>query len=340
MTSSYDSNLLLSGPGGAGGVGSSFQAGLGHSLTFGSRGGLRLAASVSRLLYLKSSDLNRLAYDVAVSGSYAFTRRFSWTISDAVASSYAQDVKLLTDSGILLPKVVTLTHSASTQFGYALTPRTDIRVGAAAQSVGFDSSTYKGGANVSATFGLGRRLTPSQTLNITQAFQRTQSDAGGAAIQALLAAWQLNRGRATFSAMGGVQPYTVPGHPGYQFSPGGGAGWSMRLNESHSIGISYDRTIEQALDRTHLVQAVTGTYALKYRRLAFQSSGNYARGTYPVIEDLILIGKLGSASLQYLIAPNLSLGVGSTVYFYRLKPNPGVSSHRTTMSLSYSTTWR
>ncbi len=100
------------------------------------------------------------------SGAYAITPRLSWTITDTVSSSFGQNNTLLTDAGIVLPNVETLSHDLSTGFGYLLSPRTDIHVTFASQTVGFDSSIFTDGSNFSATVGLGHRLTASQTLGI------------------------------------------------------------------------------------------------------------------------------------------------------------------------------
>jgi hypothetical protein len=323
-------------------IGGTIQANLGRSLSFGPRGSLSLSGNAGEYLYKEATDLNHLAYGVGVTGSYAITQRLSWTITDSVSSSYAQNNQLLIGEGIVLPNVQTISHGLSTHFGYLLTPRMDISASVSSQSVGFDSSIFTGGSNVSTNLALGRKITGSQTLGISHDYSRTFSDSGTGAIQAVVGTWQLSKGRSATNATAGVRFYTQPGGGDYSFSPAGSIGWSWLLSETNSIALNYNNTVAQGFgfDRTQLTQTVSGTYSISHRRLTFGFGGTYSRSTYPLVEDSVLIGEAGSASVRYLFRPKLSVVVDSSVYSTSQAPAPRVSSYRTTVSLAYATTFR
>ena len=321
-----------------GDVGGTLHATLARSLSFGPRGNLSLSGNISQDFY----DLRHTSYGLSVSGSYAITRRLSWTIADTVNSSFGQHDKLLTDAGLVYPNAETLSHGLSSSLTYLLSRATDVHVAVASQSVGFDSSILTGGSNASGTFGLGRRVTPLQTLAVNYQYERTFTDVGAAVIQGVSATWHLTKQRASFSATGGAQAYTQPGQDRYSFTPASSLGWTLQLNSTHSLGLSYSNSAEQAFgfNRTAITQTVAGTYGLSYRRMTISFAGNYSRSTSQSSIDAVLIGEVGSASIQYRIRPNLGLAMDSSVYSTELTSTNSVSSYRTGISLSYDIHFR
>ena len=321
-----------------GDFGGTLQANLTRSLSFGPRGNLTLSGNISEDFY----DLRHTSYGLSVSGSYAITRRLSWTISDTVNSSFGQHDKLLTDAGLVYPNTETLSHGLSTSLTYLLSRATDVHVAVASQSVGFDSSILTGGSNASGTFGLGRRVTPLQTLAVNYQYERTFTDVGAAVIQGVSATWHLTKQRASFNATGGAQAYTQPGQDSYSFTPASSLGWTLQLNSTHSLGLSYSNTAEQAFgfNRTAITQTVAGTYGLSYRRMTISFAGNYSRSTSQSSIDAVLVGEVGSASVQYRIASRLSLVMDSSVYSTRQIRSPAASGYRAGVSLSYTKNFR
>jgi hypothetical protein len=348
---SYDSNaLFVDGPDGASDLAIRAQTGIRRSWTL-PRGKVNLTGSLTRPFYQKTSSLSTLMYDFGGGGSYAVTQRLSWTVNTSFMSSLAQDSKVVTDTGVVLPSVVVRTGSTSTQLGYELSPRTTMTWSLSEVGVGFASTIFKrpgsdfqGGSVLSSGFTLARRLNGGQQLGLSQSYDLTFGNAGNAAIQSYLATWQASVGKNwTVSAAGGVRAYTIPGEDEYRFAPAAKAAVSMRVREGQTFGVIYERAIEQAfgLDRTHQIQTVGASYATTWgRKLSTELSASYSRGTYPLIPDLILIGELANASVAYDVFHGLALSVTSSLYVRTFTPAPAVSAYRTSLNLGYGKSWR
>src|SRR5258705_9918857 len=159
----YDSNTALAGSTETGSLSTNVLAGVGRNVPFRG-GGLNFAANASQVFYRDNTPLNNLNYSLVGGFTLAVTRRLSWSASDSLISSYSRDSKILTDSGLFLPTVVTRTNARSTQLTYALTQRTQVHWGLSEQSVVFGSPDLLGGAHLTSIIGLSRRMSPSQTL--------------------------------------------------------------------------------------------------------------------------------------------------------------------------------
>jgi hypothetical protein len=339
---SYDSNPSFS-------VGGEPDFATRASVSFGRvwamrRGGARLGGEVNRPFYNDPTSPSTTAYGLGASLSYAITRRLNWTLGSSAASSLAQDAELITDAGVVLPNVVATTGTASTTLSYALTPRSSLNWSYGQNGVGFESTIFKGGQGLGTALGLTRQLTRTQSIGLTANYSRTFTTEGTTQVQSYTATWQTQFGKGwTFHATGGIRPYTIPGVEGWAVSPAVSTGISRGVGENQTVSLSYDRTIEQAfgLDRTHLVQAVAGSYVVTLgRKLSIEASGSYAYGTYPLLPDLKLIGQLGSASATYRFIENLGVFVSGTVYRREYRPEPPAATFRIGAGLTYGLTWR
>jgi hypothetical protein len=349
--SGYDSNALFAGPDGASDIATRVQVSLGRDWTL-RRGSIRLGADVTRPFYRNAATLSTFTYNFAGRAAYMLTPRLSWSFGTNVNQARAPDSTLLAANGIVLPNVVARTGATSTQFSYAWSRKTNIGWGFSFQGVGFRATVFasdplKGGTSFGSSANVTRQVSPSQTLGITQSYQRMYQDGGAAGVQAYMGTWQASLGRSwSIFASGGIRPYTIPGESGYRISPGASGGIRKTVREGQSVGISYERTMEQAFGEgggsgTHLVETVGGNYSLTLsRKLVAEFGASYARGTYPLIPDLLLIGKLANASLGYQIATGLMLSAGSSLYIRQYTPQPAVSRYNITVALSYGTAWR
>jgi hypothetical protein len=340
----YDSNAGFSGPKGRGDTASNLQVGLGRSWT-SRRGDMMFKGNAGQSFYRQITTLNQFTYGFVGSANYAITRRLSWTVGDSLSSNYARDIRVLTDAGLLLPTVITRSNSAATQLTYALTPKTGVRWKLAETNIGFSSRQFIGGANVTTSLGIERQMSRSQTLGVTHSFQRTFSNGEQSVIQSLLGTWQATAGKVvTLNATAGLRSYTLPGQRGYRFSPGGSLGLRARPSKSHTLGLTYERIIEQTFglsNRTHLVHLVTANYGLSLgTRLAFELGGSYSRGTDPLLPNLRILGQLGTASIRYSATPKLGVVITSSAFGSTFDPFPTVKDYRTMMSLTYGTAWR
>ena len=339
----YDSNAAFSGPKGGEDLAGNLQVALGRSWT-SRRGDLMFKGSAGQSFYRQATTLNQFTYGLLGGAHYTITRRLSLSAGDSLSSNYARDTRVLTDAGLILPTVITRSNSATTQFAYAVTPKTSVHWGLAEQNLGFTSLQLVGGANVTASSGIERQMSRSQTLGVTYAYQRTFSNGDVASIQSLLATWQGRAGKElTVTATGGIRPYTLPGVGGYRFSPGGSVGLSAHLSSGQTLGLNYERIIEQTFglsNRTHLVNSVTANYGLSLSsHVTLDLGGNYSRGSYPLLPNLRILGQLGSASIRYSATPKLGVVITSSAFVSTIDPFRPVTDYRTMMSLTYGTMW-
>jgi hypothetical protein len=336
----FESNVQLSTGQGAGDSNTMLDAGLTRNWAF-PRGNVSLSGDVNPLYYRRSNGLNRVNYTGGAAASYAISPRLSWTVSDNVVSGYAQDSRVLTDAGLVFPKIVTRTNTASTQVAYELTPRTQFQASVISQTVSFDSTALTGGSVLTFRSVVTRQV--SKDHSIGASWGQTISNGITGDIQGFLAVWQGTFGRVIATATGGVRPYTLEGKAGHQYAPGGTAGITAPITKGQTLSLHYERAVEQAygFNGTHLSHRFVGGYTAALSRKATLSlTGNYGVNTYPLQPDFRLDGKTGNVELSYLIARNLTMGTGYAFWISRQAPNPGVTTYRATVSLGYGFAWR
>jgi hypothetical protein len=318
-------------------VGSELNGNLARTWT-SRRGGVTFNGNASEFLYRGSaSGLNQFFYGVGVGASYLVSPRVSFNVSENLTSSYAQDVTTLTDSGLLPPKVLTRANSASTALSYDLSPRTHIRWGLNDQNVSVDSSQFAAASTLGTSINISRQLSRSQTVGVTTDYQRI-TGAGESENIGLLGTWQRPIGKSfTVNAAGGIRPYTLPGQSSFRTAPAGSLGITAHLRRSDTLGLSYDRSVEQGLGNgTLLTQGVAASYGLSLgRRLTLAGSAGYRRGADPVDASHLLVGQNGSTSVRYVVTQNLTASINYSLYQITNSPNPNVSSRRAAVSLTY-----
>jgi hypothetical protein len=305
---------------------------------------VNFTGNTTQSLYTNASDLNNLSYGVGLGLTYLFSRRLSWTLSDTLTSGYAQDSRLLTDAGLLLPKVVTRTNAFASTLGYDLSARTHVRWLFSQQRVLFDSQQLTSGWSFSTGVNLSRQVSRSQTLSVSYDYGQQVSEGSTGVVQAVLGIWQMTAGKSvTLSASGGVRPYTLPGESGFRFAPAGAAQLSVRTRANDSLLISYETAVGQALGNTstYLTRGIITSYRWGLsRKMNVDGSGSYVRGTYPQIADQLLLSRTATIAVGYLVARSLTLAFNSSVYRRDETPGPGpVSAYRAGVSLTYGKTW-
>jgi hypothetical protein len=338
----YDSNVSFSTAQTAGDLGSRFGAHLARDWDL-RRGRVTFGGDARQLVYRQSTSLNQFTYGLEVGVTYLISPRLSWRLGDAVTSAYAQDSRPLLDAGLVFPKVLTRVNVATSELTYDLSRTTQVRWRVGQQNVSFNSPAFSAGSNLSTGVSLTRTVTQSQTVGvrIDQSFATngTTGDVGG-----LLGTWQLTGNSVTLAASMGIRPYTLPGHSGYLFAPGGSIGVTGRLPGPSALGLRYERAVEQAYGistGTHLAHRVTATYVVTAgRRVTLDASANYGLNTYPLQPDLRLEGRTAAVGLRYLLVQNLSVGGQYTIWVRRDQSSAPVTTYRDTVSLLYGVSWR
>jgi hypothetical protein len=342
----YDSNVTFSPVNGesAGEFGSQLQAGAARTWTL-RRGSLGITGNIAENLYNQSTNLNALTYDVGASASYSITRRLSWSAVDTLSSGYAQDAKLLTDAGLLLPKVITRTNLATTSLSYALSPRSQIRWAVGETSIVFDSSQLASGARIFSSFSFSREVGAASGVGVSYQYDATTTEGGDSGtIEALLANWRTTFAKKyAWTASAGVRPYTLPGVSGFVISPALATGLSASLGRTQSVALTYDQSVEQAIgpSGTRETKGVSAAYSVSAgSRLNLGVNGNYVRSTYPQDPNRRLAARMGTASARYRLLKNLGLSAFVAYYLQDEGSVSPTSSYRASLAMAYRTSWR
>jgi hypothetical protein len=228
-----------------------------------------------------------------------------------------------------------------------LSPTTHIRWGLNEQNVSIDSSQFAAasalGTQFSAVSTLGTSINVThligrgQSLGISTDYSRT-TGAGTAENIGLLGTWQWSIEKAlTVNAAAGVRPYTLPGQSGFQTAPAGSFGLTAHLRRTDTLGLNYDRSVEQGLGNgTLLTQGVAASYGLSAGpRLTLAGSVGYRRGSDPSDSSHSLVGQNGTVSARFVVTSNLTAVLNYSLYEVTNSPNPNVSSRRALASLTY-----
>jgi hypothetical protein len=333
-------------PDSIGDEGSRLDGALARSWTL-QRGTINIIGNAGQTFYRRSTSLNLFLYGVGVNASYKVSPRVLWDVSDTLTTSYAQDTTaLLRDSGLLPAKLLTHLNTASSALLYDVSPRTQISWRAGDQHVSFDSSQFGTSTTFVTAVNIARRLSRSQTLGVTEEYQRVDAIGGGIS-DGLLGTWQQTIGKdVSINGTGGIRLYTLPDRSGFQSAPSGSVGLSARVRHDDTITLHFERFVEQALgNQTHLSDQVWVGYATSLgRRLALNAAGNYGRGIFPLDPGHRRTGQTGSIGAHYLLGRDLFVAVSSG--FYKridtspATPAPPVTGHTITMALTYRRTWR
>jgi hypothetical protein len=339
----YEGNLLFIGPDPTDEFSNQLRATLNRSWKM-PRGGASLYGAANQPFYQDTTSLDDFRYDVGGALSYAITRRLQWAGSGSASSGLARDNQALTETGVLLPSVTARSSSATSMFSYALSRDSQLSWSLAENGVGFSSILFRGGTNLSSVVSWTTRVGRSQTVGVTQDYQRTFGEGVSANNYGFLGTWSMTAGRDwSLYATGGVRPYTVPNEGGYRLSGTYSAGVTKPVQRNQTVGISFLQTIEQTfgfLTGTRLVDSVSGNYSFAlHRNLSASVSGIYTYGKDPQTPDLTFTAQIAQASLDYRFARNWSLGFGSTYYSRVDEPIARVNSSSTFLALNYSTTW-
>jgi hypothetical protein len=308
------------------------------------RGSVSVTGNVAESRYSHTASLNAFTYGLGADASYDVTRRLKWTGNDTLSSAYAQDTALLTRGGLILPKVIVRTNSATSAFSYAVSPKTQVHWGLSTQDIGFASPQFAGAYNIGTTLNVSRRLGTSQTVGVGYDYQITNSNGVRGSVQALQGTWQRPIGQSmTLAVSGGVRPYTLPGFPGYRISPAVTASLTAPLGSIQSFVVSYDEGVETAIGGigTHETQGIFGTYTVRASgRLSVSVGGNYVRGIYPQIPGRRLNGRLATTDVACRLMNNLGVVFGGGYYHRHDTPGTPVSAYRASLSMAYRTSWR
>jgi hypothetical protein len=323
------------------------------------RGDIKLSGNANQIFYSETPALNNFGFLVGATASYRITRRLSWNAGDGASSSYAQDSTVLTEAGVVLPRVVTHTNTASTGLSYALSPTTQIGGSAALQNVTFDSSELAGASTESSQFFLSRQLSKSEKIGISAQYLRTLTEGTSEDSGGFFGTWQAIVGTAdcyidcrgvqnpltgaSVSASGGVLAYTTPGESGVKYAPGGSVVLNSHPRKSDTLALSYGRTIAPAFGfgRTQINDLLGATYVVNLgQHFGLNANGTYNRGTDVVDPDLRVVGRALGVSMRYSPVRNLSIAAGCTQYMANNLPNQTVTGCHASTGLTYARTWR
>jgi hypothetical protein len=344
LNETYEDNVQLTAEG-TGSLGSAIHGGLARTWALDrGRGDIRASGDATQIFYRETPNLNQLTYGANVGVAYALTRRLQWTLGDSLTQGYAQDAKVLTDQGVVLPKVVTRTNSASTQFAYALSPASQMQWGVSSQRASFETSALTDSSQFFTRLSYSHQIGRAQRIGIAQDFQRSITGDTTETNFATQGTWQRPIGKDSGVILaGGIQPYTLSGVDGFHFAPTTNVSVNTHVRQRDTVALSYARTIEQALGLGHTYEShiVSGSYGLTPSpNLGVDFGVNYARNRDPVAPEAGFSGTTASVSMKYALRPRLSLTGGYNLFSRTVEPGPLVLSSRWLVGLTYGKTWR
>jgi hypothetical protein len=263
-----------------------------------------------------------------------------------LTTSYAQDATTLNESGVLPPKLVTHLNTASSELKYAVSPRTGIRWGVAVQRFSFVASPIPSGSTYTTGLNATRQISRSQTVGLAVEYQRAATVGTAGNNGGVFGVWQQAIGKdVTVDATGGLRLYTLPGRGALQTAPGGSVGFTARPRPDHTLGVRYDRLIEQALGSgTHLGNQVTASYTVSLNtHLSVNAGGSYGQSIFPLDPSHQRTGQTATIGARWILVRNMALSLGYVSY-KRLDtqadaPNPAISGHTAMLSLTYGRAW-
>jgi hypothetical protein len=168
------------------------------------------------------------------------------------------------------------------------------------------------------------------------------STVSGGTSQSVFATYQASGRNVSASANFGVIPYTLAGESGFRFVPGWSTQVTARLRHSQSLSVHYDQGIEVAFgfNQTHLVQTLSGNYALSATRWGLDAGGSYSRGSYPQLPNIKLIGRTGATGFRFMLLKSLGAYFNMSFFMRDDIGRSPLTSYRANLSLTYSTTLR
>jgi hypothetical protein len=350
VNETYEDNVQLTAEG-TGSLGTAIHGGLARNWAVDrGRGNVRLSGDASQTFYRDVSGLDQFTYSANLGVNYAITRRLAWTLGDSVNQGYAQDATVLTDQGVVLPKVTTFTNAASTQLAYELSPRSQMQWALSTQRVLFETSDFASGSSFTTRLSYSHQIGRVQRVGISQDFTRwttpgTTDTAGTTETNlALQATWQRPIGRDSgVTAAAGIQPYTASGTSGYNFSPTATVALNTHVRLTDIVSLSYSHLIEQAFGFGHTYQSdnLSASYGVTLtRKLGADFAGSFGRSRDPIDPEIGFNGQTASASMKYALLRSLALSGSYSLFSRTEKPSPKVTSSRVLVSLTYGTTWR
>lgn len=306
------------------------------------RGTVEISGNGTQSSYRRASDVNRFTYGINGGASYALTRRLSWRFGGTFNEMYSQDAQMLTEAGLVFPRVVTRTSGTYSELGYMLSAKNQLNVNVSTMRVEFLESPLLPGSSLAARMAFSRQLNRSQSLGVS--FGHTISTITGD-IQGLFGTWQARAGsKLVLNAAGGVRPYKLDGaSTGYRFSPGGSLGFALALARNQSAGFSYERAVEQAFGfgGTHLAHRYNGFYTLAVgRRLSLDGGASVGINSYPQRAGYLTRGRTFTAGARYLLVSRLSVGATYGLWSREETGTPSSSTYRFSISAAYGFAWR
>lgn len=334
----WDSNVRFFEPGGPGDLVTRLDARLDRAWS-GPRGNLLLSGGGQGFLYRTASDLNQFAYGGDASGSFLFSPRATIRLSESFRTTYASELAALTQTGLLLPPVVTRANTARGDFSYNVSRRTTLSLDLQHEMVSFDAPPLVPGSKIAAGAAFNHELNRTDAVGAGYQFQRMIVEDEHSNTQTLDARWTHAFGATAHARIRAgatrFQLLTAPSSP--RTTAVGGASVDARWGRQ-AIDAQYDRYVDLAygLGRVRINELLFARYSLLLTSdLGLDLRGVQGWGRDPADPSFALTTTDVVAGLRYALSRNLALA--GNYSFRRISESPflPVSSQGAALFLSY-----
>jgi hypothetical protein len=311
----------------------------------GSKGNFAISASGGFTRYLRTTELNRPNYSVNLTAGRTLSQRVSFRIAETFTEDYSNQIRNLTDVGILLPTAKTRYNYALGELTYRLGPRTRVVATVSHNWAHFDTQGLTDGWTLSGSASLNWSPSTTNGFSFTASLATTNYTARKADILTAALGWTRTLGRrASMALNGGVTNLTQRGTGiSPRLEPYGTFTLAkvtqrgqLGFTAAHSVDQAYGYGSERISDQANLNLTRTLT-----RKLSATLNAGFGLSQDPYLSDKRFKTVQVGVDASYSPRPEIAL---AGRYAFRRNDGQGsypvYSSHLMGLSLSYGKSWR
>jgi hypothetical protein len=321
---------------------------VGASLAYnhrGSKGDFAVSAYGGYTRYLRTTELNRPDYSATLTAGRTLSQRASFRVTETFTESYANQIRNLTDVGILLPTAKTRYNNAFGELTYRASARTRVVATVSHNWAQFDTEGLTDGWTLSSSVSLNWSPSTTNGFSFTGSFATNNYTNRKADILTAALGWTRKLGqRSSMTLNGGVTNLSQRD-----------AGGSSRLNpygtftlakamQRGQLGFTASHTVDQAFgygSERVSDQATLNLTRTLTRKLSATMNANVGLSQDPYFSDKRFKTILVGVEASYSVRPEIGL---AGRYAFRRNDGQGsypvYSSHLMGLSLSYGKSWR
>jgi hypothetical protein len=311
----------------------------------GSKGGFSISASGGYTRYLRTTGLSRPDYSANLTADRTLSQRASFRVTETFTESYSNQIRNLTDAGILLPTAKTRYNYAFGELTYRLGPRTRMVATVSHNWALFDTQALTDGWTLSGSASLNWSPSPSNGFSLMGSYATSNYTNRKADILTAALGWTRTLGRrASMTLNGGVTSLSPRGAAGASRTEPYGTFALTKATQRGQLGFTASHSVDQAYgygsarvsDQANLNLTRTLT-----KKLSATMNANVGLSQDPYFSEKRF--KTTQAGVEASYAPSPEIALAGRYSFRRsdgLGSYPVYTSHLMGLSLSYGKSWR